>query len=63
MKLNKNELRVSYNSNDKVVESWDEAIEEALSGFGFNLWACGYNFKTGIRALFFENLRREKEEK
>uniref|UniRef100_A0A6H2A1S2 Uncharacterized protein n=1 Tax=viral metagenome TaxID=1070528 RepID=A0A6H2A1S2_9ZZZZ len=51
MNVPKNEIRVYYKHDDRIVEAWDSAIETTL---GFRRWASGFNYLTGIRDLAFE---------
>ena len=53
MEIRDKEVKVYYKHEDKIVEPWDSAIEDALFAFGLKRWASGYDFTTGVRDLAF----------
>ena len=53
MNVPKNEVRVYYKHDKKIVEEWDLAIEDALFAFGLERWASGVDLTTGVRDLAF----------
>lgn len=47
------EIRIYYKHKDKIVETWDLAIEDALFAFGLKRWASGVDLTNGVRDLAF----------
>lgn len=60
MDMTKNDVKVYYKHKDKIVTSWDLAIEDVLFAFGMKRWASGFDLTNGVRDLAFRK-QTEKE--
>lgn len=54
MLVPENEIRVYYKREEKILEAWDLAIEDALVKIGMKMWGSGFDLTTGIRDLAFK---------
>ena len=59
MNIPKNEIRVYYKHDDRIVEAWDLAIENALFAFGLKRWASGFDYTNGVRDLAFKEKKHQ----
>ncbi len=62
MKLKDGELKVFYNVPDKIRVELDERLTALLKEFGYNRWASGYEYGTGVRDLAFDYTSEDKQE-
>lgn len=57
MKLKKGELKVYYKTKNGIDIDLDEALAEVMKQFGYQHWASGISFITGVRDIAVNKIK------
>jgi len=55
-------IKVEYPATE-INEELDEAIKDAMTGIGYEMWASGYDLVSDVRDLAFEPMKTYEERK